>query len=161
VSAEAARQEILAARARAIAESREQVAEDGELALAFRVGGEKYAVPLRDLEAVLPSRGVHPLAGAPRWLLGAMVARARLVPVLDLRQILRLEGGGMSDLVNVVVVAADGEAFGIAVESLEGYVRVPRSCPRPATHGPFRHLTADRVAVLDPDALARAAGALG
>jgi purine-binding chemotaxis protein CheW len=155
------RRELLAARARAIAEVREQKADDSVLALGFRVGGERYAIPLAELATVVDTRGLHPLAGAPRWLLGAVVARARLVPVLDLRQLLKLEGGGMSDLTSVVVVDCGSESFGLAVEALEGHVRVPRGAIGATASGPIRQVTADRIAVLDPRALVRAGGALG
>jgi purine-binding chemotaxis protein CheW len=149
------RQAVLAGRAAAIAAAREEVADDTTLALAFRIGGERYAIPLPELAAVLDARGLHALAGAPRWLLGAVVSRARLVPVLDLRQMLRLEGGGMSDLTSVVVVDGGAEPFGLAVEAIDGHVHVPRAAlaPAAAAAGPVRHVTPDRVAVLDPRAL--------
>jgi purine-binding chemotaxis protein CheW len=155
------RREVLGARARAVAASREAEAADEVVALAFHVGGERYALPLSELSMVLEARALHPLAGAPRWLLGAMVARARLVPVLDLRHVLKLEGGGLSDLGRVVVVEADGELFGIAVEEVDGHVRLPRSAVAGGAAGPVRHVTADRLAVLDSQALLEAAAALG
>ena len=154
------RREILEARGRVVAEARAAAKEDEVVALSFVVAGENYAVPISRLAVVLDARGVHPLAGAPRWLLGAAVARARLVPVLDLRQLLKLEGGGMSDLTRVVVIESGSETFGVAVERLEGHVRLPRAIFAGASAGPLRHVTAERVAVLDVDALAEAAAAL-
>jgi purine-binding chemotaxis protein CheW len=152
------RRDILRVRARFVAAARASDDDDQTVALAFHVGGERYALELSHLSMVLPSRGLSALAGSPRWLLGAILARGRLVPVLDLRQLLRLEGGGMSDLGSVVVLESEGDVFGIAVESLDGYIRFPRAA---SAQGSFRHVTADRVAVLDPEALAQAAGALG
>jgi purine-binding chemotaxis protein CheW len=78
-----------------------------------------------------------------------MVARTRIVPVLDLRHLLGLEGGGMSDLSKVVVAEHDGEAFGLAVEVLEGRLEVPRAGLTPAEKGPFRWIAPDRLALLD------------
>jgi purine-binding chemotaxis protein CheW len=155
------RREILRVRARFVAAARATEDDDQLVALAFRVGGERYAIQLSELAMVLSSRGLSPLAGAPRWLLGAILARGRLVPVLDLRQLLQLEGGGMGDLASIVVVESEGDVFGVAVESLDGYVHFPRAAGAHAAQGSFRHVTADRVAVLDPGALAHAAGALG
>ena len=143
------RQEILAARARAIAGARAEVRPEFVAVLAFGVAGERYAVELDEVSQVLEAKGISPLPGAPRWLLGAMIARSRLVPVLDLRQILGLEGGGLSDLARVVVVEEDGDVFGLAVETLEGRQELPlESLSRPAS-GPFRWIAADRLAVLD------------
>ncbi len=143
------RRRILDERARAIAVSRDEATVESVPVLAFRVGGERYAVDMNAVFQVLEARGLHPLPGAPPWLLGAMVARTRLVPVLDLRHLLGLEGGGLSDLGNVVVVEHMGEAFGLAAESLEGRVDVPRTGLTAAADGPFAWVASDRLALLD------------
>ena len=89
------------------------------------------------------------LPGAPRHVMGALVSRSRVVPVLDLRQLLGLEGGGMSDLGKVVVVDVAGDAFGIAAEQVDGRQELLRSTLSQAPAGPFLHLTPDRLTVLD------------
>ena len=146
---EARRREVLTERARAIAGSREVVRAESEPVLAFTVGGERYAVAVEAVSQVLEARGLQPLVAAPPWLLGAMVARTRVVPVLDLRQLLGLSGGGMSDLGKVIVVDYQGEVFGIAAEALEGRLEVPRVGLAPAAAGPFRWVAPDRLALLD------------
>jgi purine-binding chemotaxis protein CheW len=145
-----ARAQVLASRARALAASRVQD-ERHALAqlLAFRVGGERYAVAIEAVDEVLEIKGLSPLLGAPRQLLGAIVARARIIPVLDLRHLLGLEGGGMSDLTRVVVVGGAEELFGLAVESIEGKLELGTDAWERPLSGPFLHVTADRLAVLD------------
>ena len=156
---EARRGEILAERARAIAGSRAVVLVDGVAVVAFSVGGERYAVEVEAVSQVLEARGLQPLIAAPPWLLGAMVARTRIVPVLDLRQLLGLGGGGMSDLARVVVVEHEGDAFGLAVEALEGRLEVPRAGLVSALGaGPFLWVAPDRLAMLDLSRLAAPGG---
>jgi purine-binding chemotaxis protein CheW len=145
---EVRRREVLEARALAIAGSREVVRPESEAVLAFAVGGERYAVAVEAVSQVLEARGLQPLVASPPWLLGAMVARTRVVPVLDLRQLLGL-AGGMGDLGKVIVVEHQGEAFGIAAEALEGRLEVVRSGLAPATTGPFHWVAPDRLALLD------------
>ncbi len=140
---------ILRERARALAEARVEPGREGIPVLAFSVGGERYAVDLTEVSQVLDGKGLWPLPGAPRWLLGAMLARSRVIPVLDLRRLLGLEGGGLVDLGRVVVLEEQGDAFGIAVESVEGRVDVPSEGLTPAANGPFRWLAPDRLALLD------------
>jgi purine-binding chemotaxis protein CheW len=72
-----------------------------------------------------------------------------VVPVLDLRQLLGLEGGGMSDLAKVVVVDVAGDAFGIAAEVVDGRQELLRSTLSQPPPGPFMYLTPDRLTVLD------------
>lgn len=143
------RREVLSERARAIAGSREAPRAECEPVLAFAVGGERYAVAVEAVSQVLEARGLQPLVAAPPWLLGAMVARTRVVPVLDLRQLLGLGGGGLSDLGKVIVVEHEGEAFGLAAEVLEGRLEVPRAGLVQAPAGPFLWVAPDRLALLD------------
>jgi purine-binding chemotaxis protein CheW len=143
------RKAVLAARAQALAGSREQVRPAVLTVLSFQVGGERYAVPIEQVDHVLESRGLCGLPGAPRYVLGALVSRSRVVPVLDLRQLLGLEGGGMSDLGKVVVVDVAGDAFGIAAELVDGRQELLRSTLSQPPPGPFMFLTPDRLTVLD------------
>ncbi len=156
-----ARRQILEERARAVAESREVDRIESVPVLVFRVGGERYAVEVGAVFQAVEARSLAPLPAAPPWLLGAIVARTRVVPVLDLRQLLGLEGGGMSDLAKVVVVEHEGETFGLAAEELEGRVDVPREGLAQSTDGPFRWIAPDRLALLDLGRLGAPSAARG
>lgn len=150
------RRRILAERAQALAGTRTQALDPraqagaaGVEVLAFRVGGERYAVRIDEVDEVLEIRGLSPLLGAPRHVLGAVAARARVLPVLDLRALLGLEGGGLSDLNRIVAVGRGDDLFGIAVEEVEGRLSLSPGPSEKAAHGPFSFVTADRLAVLD------------
>ncbi|MBZ4415549.1 chemotaxis protein CheW [Myxococcus sp. RHSTA-1-4] len=147
------RREVLSARARALAESRHEERQEVLSVLAFQVGGERYAVRIETVDHVLEARGLASLPGAPRHVLGALVSRSRVVPVLDLRQLLGLEGGGMSDLGKVVVVEQGEECFGLAAEAVEGRKELPRAELSQPPPGPFLFLTPDRLTVLDLEQL--------
>ncbi len=144
-----ARARVLEERARAIAGTRDGAPEETVSVLAFAVGGERYAVEVGAVGQVVEAKGLSTLPGSPPWLLGAIVARTRIVPVLDLRQLLGLQGGGMSDLLKVVVAEHEGEAFGIAVEAVEGRVEVPTADLARTEEGPFRWIAPDRLALLE------------
>jgi purine-binding chemotaxis protein CheW len=149
VSDPGVRARVLEERARAIAPSREETVVDSVPVLAFRVGGERYAVEVRQVFEVVEARSLSPLPASPPWLLGAIVARTRVVPVLDLRQLLGLEGGGLNDLGKVVVVEHDGETFGLAAEVVEGRLEVPKDALAAPAGGPFGWIGPDRLALLD------------
>ncbi|MGC4119202.1 MAG: chemotaxis protein CheW [Myxococcales bacterium] len=145
------RARVLAERAKALSSAREQEKQSREVmeVVAFRVGGERYGVPIGKVDEILEIRGLCPLMGAPRHVLGALVARSRVLPVLDLRQMLGLEGGGMSDLTKVVALADGEELLGLAVEEVEGKLELPLGQSGSPVAGPFLFVTADRLAVLD------------
>ncbi|QSQ27779.1 chemotaxis protein CheW [Pyxidicoccus parkwayensis] len=152
VSAEK-RRAVLGARAKALAESRHEERQEVLSVLAFLVGGERYAVRIEHVDHVLEARGIASLPGAPRHVLGALVSRSRVVPVLDLRQLLGLEGGGMSDLGKVVVVEVGEECFGLAAQEVEGRKELPKTELSQPPPGPFLFLTQDRLTVLDLEQL--------
>jgi len=144
------RAKVLGERARALAGTREKQRAVATMeVVAFKVGGERYAVPIGKVDEILEIKGLHPLLGVPRHVLGAMVARARILPVLDLRHMLGLSGGGMSDLTKVVAVTEGEELFGLAVEEVEGKLELERPEKGAPAAGPFLFVTADRLAVLD------------
>jgi purine-binding chemotaxis protein CheW len=145
----AERERILAERGRAVARPREEARAAGLTVVAFRLGGERYAVEVGAVFQVVEATGLSPLPATPPWVLGAVVARTRVVPVLDLRALLGLEGGGMIDLSKIVVLEHEGELFGVAVEDLEGRVELdPETLAAPAD-GPFVWIAPDRLALLD------------
>lgn len=143
------RARILEERAAAVARAREEAQAGGMPVLAFKVGGERYAVPVQAVFQVVDASGLTPLPATPPWVLGAVLARTRVVPVLDLRALLGLEGGGMSDLAKVVVLEDEGDLFGVAVEDLEGRIDLDPEKLAMTTEGPFAWIAPDRLAVLD------------
>jgi purine-binding chemotaxis protein CheW len=143
------RARILAERAAQVARTREESLTGAMSVLAFRVGGERYAVEVGAVFQVVDAGGLHPLPAMPTWVLGAILARTRVVPVLDLRAMLGLEGGGMSDLAKIVVLEDGTDLFGIAVEDLEGRLDLERDKLATSAEGPFAWIAPDRLAVLD------------
>jgi purine-binding chemotaxis protein CheW len=145
------RRALMAERAHALGAPREAVNEDALPLLVFTLGGVSHAVEVEAVVQVLDSRGLQRLVATPAWLLGALVARGRVVPVLDLRRRLGL-ARGLGDLGKVLVVEHDGELVGIAVEGLEGRRDVARRTLGEAA-SPLRWRGADGLAVLELSAL--------
>jgi purine-binding chemotaxis protein CheW len=150
----ARRRALLEARARAIAEARDAPATEGIPVLAFRLGGRSMAVEVADVGQVLEARGIWPLPATPSWLLGALAARTRVVPVLDLRPMLGMAASGTTLLRRVIVLERGAEAFAVAVESLDGRRDVPSAAVAAPGPGPYKWATRDGLVVLDLDALA-------
>ena len=145
------RRELMAERARALATAREAVREDALPMLVFTLGGVRHAVEVDAVVQVVEARGLQRLVATPPWLLGALVARGRVVPVLDLRDRLGL-GGGLADLGQVLVLEHAGELVGLAVEALEGRRDVARASLSPG-QPPLRWRADDGLAVLELSSL--------
>lgn len=147
------REAILRARAGAIATVKEAPAGKTVPVFAFELGGDRFALALDEVAQVVHAAELSPIPGAPRWLLGAIAARSRIVAVIDPRPLLGLAREGLSDLTHVLVVEHRGEAVGIAVESVLGDVEVPAQGITRSASGPFRWSTADGLAGIDLDRL--------
>jgi purine-binding chemotaxis protein CheW len=143
------RERILQERAATVARTREEAQVGGMPVLAFKISGERYAVEVGAVFQVVDASGLTPLPVTPPWVLGAILARTRVVPVLDLRALLGLEGGSMSDLSKVVVLEDGGDLFGVAVEDVEGRIDLEREKLASTSDGPFSWIAPDRLAVLD------------
>lgn len=55
--------------------------------LAFRLGQQRYALPLADIVEILPLLSMRSLAQAPDYIAGLVNYRGQTVPVLDLCQL--------------------------------------------------------------------------
>ncbi len=141
----------MAERAQALVTPRETELEDVLPLLVFTLGGTRHAVEVEAVVQVVEARGLQRLVATPPWLLGALVARGRVVPVLDLRERLGV-GRGLADLGKVLVLEQAGELVGLAVEALEGRRDVARRTLSPGS-APLRWRAADGLPVLDVGAL--------
>lgn len=150
---------VLRQRAAELARAREEARPtEHRVLLPLEISGERYAVEALRVHQVLDAAGLHPILGAPRGVVGAIVARARPVPVLDLRHLLGLEESGLVDLRRVVVVEDGEDLYGIAVEAIFRRLEVPADEVRAAPPGPFLWLAPGHVPVLDVSRLGAGAG---
>ncbi len=134
-------------------------AEDLTAVVVFPLARERYAVDLAGVAEVVALRGLAPLPGAPAPVLGIVLHRGRLVPVVDLRKLL---GGGEAAVPEVgwLVVVGAGDAWvGLLADGGVEVARVPsRGLAPPLARGGsveplLRGLTKDAVTVVDVEAL--------
>ncbi|TQS40837.1 chemotaxis protein CheW [Cryptosporangium phraense] len=90
----------------------------------FTIGPALVALPLSELREVIPcpSEFSQFPAQAP-GLVGAVNLRHLVIPVLDLRPLIGIEDGGGNDV--IVIVARDGQMFGLLADEIRGVTRIP------------------------------------
>jgi purine-binding chemotaxis protein CheW len=144
------RSRILAERTQALAAARDETERETWPVIAFLVAGSRHAVPASQVRQILEAGRLSPLAGAPTWLLGAIQARARVVPVLNLRVLLGTSGGGIADATRVLLLEDDGDLFAVAVDQVEGRLELPRQeLTEIPDGGLVQWLGPDRLSILD------------
>ncbi|WP_287810045.1 chemotaxis protein CheW [Pseudomonas sp.] len=63
-------------------------AAQGKLFLVFRVGDQRFALAATDIGEVLPCVALKPVPQAPAWVAGIFAHRGRIVPVVDVGQLM-------------------------------------------------------------------------
>jgi purine-binding chemotaxis protein CheW len=139
-----------------------EAAEETEDVVVFSLGDEQYGVEAtRVLEVVAPA-ALTPVPRTPPYVRGVIGHRGRIMPVLDLRDLLDAGAGVSGDCRLVVAVEAGGMTFGLAADAVAGIARVaahelaPSPAARPSEAQAFvRGVAGGLVAVLTLEALAR------
>lgn len=134
--------------------------EETLLLLVFILDGRRFGVEATHVLEALPLRNLTPVPGAPGCIAGVANLRGRMVAVVNLNELLQLPERGTASHDRLVVIQAGPMTCGLAVDEVVGMRTVPRQSLAPLLHpdlgdaGFIRGSTADRVVVLDPQALA-------
>jgi len=137
------------------AESRETIAGSaaGEAVLVFRLGGDRYGIPVSSVREVLPQARIAPVPGAPPGVSGLIQLRGEIRPVYDLHQRLQTPASAprsAKDGETVIVLSAAGRDFGVRVDAVEEI----RSCSPDERRQPGQNplvacVTEDLVSILN------------
>lgn len=155
-----AEEEILRARARALARPLESAAVAGALleVLEFRLSGESYAVETRHVREVYPLEDLTPLPCTPAFLPGIVNVRGRVTPVIDVKKFFDLPEKGLTDLHRIILVRGHGMELGLLADAIEAVRSIALESlqpPLPTLSGIqanyLKGVTADRLVVLDLD----------
>ncbi|MCA1946794.1 MAG: chemotaxis protein CheW [Armatimonadetes bacterium] len=86
----------------------------------FRLGDERYAMPIESVERILPRQEVTRLPKTPKVMLGVFEMRGSTIPVIDAR--LRFELPQQGESHNFVVVLTQDGRCALSVDRVEGIV---------------------------------------
>ena len=149
---------ILKTRARALArEPLPDVTESEFLEiLEFSLAYESYGVEMAYVRETRPLREITPVPCTPRFVLGLINVRGRIISVIDIKMFFDLPEKGLTDL-NKVIIMHDGEMeFGILADSVLGVRTIPLADLQPTLptlsgvrEEYLKGVTKDRIAVLD------------
>jgi len=133
-------------------------------AVVVRLGAGRFAVSLASVAEVGRVPSVTRVPGTPDWVAGVANWRGRILPILDLRNLLGATRSPLDGAARLLVLGAEGMTVGLLVEAVHGTAVVAASAePFPPTlAGAAAGLLAGQlphpdgpVAVLDVDAVLR------
>jgi purine-binding chemotaxis protein CheW len=151
------RARILQARATLLARSEKPAGPEryGESIMVFRIGHERYAVPLSKVSEVVTGVAPVPVPGAPPRVAGVIQLRGEIRPVFNLAHALGCSETVGSDPATVLLLQHRGREAGLHTGPVEDIRTVAagtrQSAPETARYAAW--MTADLVLVLNVDAL--------
>lgn len=97
--------------------------------LVFSISGENYALQLEELKEVIKPKPITPVPSAPPHIIGIISLRGVIVPIIDIKKILRISDGkeALSPHSRFVLVEVKGKQFGFCVDSIKDVMRIPKS----------------------------------
>jgi purine-binding chemotaxis protein CheW len=125
----------------------DEVSDEWQL-VSFEVDGQEYAAPIECVQEIVQApESFTAIPHSPHSVLGVMILRSRLLPLVSLRSLFGLEDTGMQESYRVVVLrVANGLSVGVVMDRVNEVLRVPRSLVEPipnlfATQSSVRHLS--------------------
>ncbi len=92
--------------------------------LAFWVADEEYALPIVEIQEIIKLPPITEVPRTPRSVVGIISLRGTIVPVLDLRQVLRLDQSAATRQSRILVLRANGDPVGLLVDRVTSVVRL-------------------------------------
>jgi chemotaxis signal transduction protein/CheY-like chemotaxis protein/ABC-type nitrate/sulfonate/bicarbonate transport system substrate-binding protein len=90
--------------------------------LVFRIGAEKYGIPIMDVREIIGMVPITPTIKAPRYVKGMINLRGKIIPIIDFRLKLNLpplEYTARTCIIVVEIAAAGGsQPMGVVVDSV-------------------------------------------
>lgn len=99
--------------------------------IAFRLGGETYALESAYLREVVPCKDLTPLPCTPAFVCGILNLRGQIRSVIDLQRFLDLPASGLADRDRVLLVGAGAMEVGIVVDGMLGMQTLPPGALQP------------------------------
>jgi chemotaxis-related protein WspB len=103
------------------------------LALAFRAGEMRFALPIAAVVEVSPRRALRPLAMAPAGVIGLLPFRGTLTPIVDLCRLVLGRDSRALRSSRIIVVALSGKAgprmIGLLAEDVLDLLLVTATIP--------------------------------
>ncbi len=93
--------------------------------LACLLADEEYGIDIHGIREIIKPRDITEVPRAPRYVLGIITLRGRVIPVLDLRERLGLSVSPLGRQSKIVVVAHRESFFGLLVDAVIDVAKIP------------------------------------
>ncbi len=103
----------------------------------FRIGDQEFGVDILMVQEIIRLPAITPIPNAPRFILGMINLRGRVIPIIDLRQRLRIKGknpGEADRTMRILILEMGSHQTGFIVDSVSEVMKVPEAEIEPTPH---------------------------
>jgi purine-binding chemotaxis protein CheW len=103
----------------------------------FRIGDEEFGVDILMVQEIIRLPAITPIPNAPSFILGMINLRGRVIPIIDLRQRLRINAknpGETSRSMRILILEMGSHQTGFIVDSVSEVMKVPMAEIEPTPH---------------------------
>lgn len=110
----------------------ERAEQDGRAFVIFRLGSERYGLPIERVQSIIRFERPTPVPRAPEVVMGVLNLRGQVIPVIDLSR--RFGASVLAPSATTRIVVAEGESgrVGLAVDEANEVVTIPLDAIKPA-----------------------------
>lgn len=101
-----------------------EVRRDLEQYVAFEVAGEKYAVPIAQINEISKVFDTTPVPRTSDFVIGIGNVRGSVIPIIDLAKRLRLRPRPLTRYARVLIVRHENELYGLQVDMVRDVVTI-------------------------------------
>lgn len=105
--------------------------------VSFRIGEEEFGVDILMVQEIIRLPNITPIPNAPSFILGMINLRGKIIPVIDLRQRLRIHGGSRRESdrrSRILIVEMFTHVTGFIVDSVSEVMKVADAEIEPTPH---------------------------
>ncbi|SRR5258708_28487151 len=116
-----------------VSQNNDQVIVPIQQMVVFELDKEEYAVPITEVQEVVKIPEITPVPQSPKFILGIMNLRGKIIPILDLekRFNLMVENKGVPEHI-IVTEDSKGTPFGIQVDKVAEVLKIPQNSIQPS-----------------------------
>lgn len=93
--------------------------------LSFKIGNENYGAEIAYVSEINSTTATTPLPSAATYFKGVINLRGRIIPIIDLANLMGLTDHKNSEISCNVIVNVNGRPYGLLVDQMNGVVDVP------------------------------------
>ncbi|MFZ9519957.1 MAG: chemotaxis protein CheW [Silvanigrellaceae bacterium] len=92
--------------------------------LSFIVGGERFAISLKEVREVVPLRDLAPVPFTPDYIQGILNLRGSIVTVIDLGKRFELKQTQENEEESILIVEHNQTLLGLKIDSMDGVIHL-------------------------------------